>query len=68
METYRVVAYMGDNSILCAICTDMKYAEKAKKLILERGFDSVEIAKMDYLLNTMEIDGNIIDLTEYTED
>ena len=64
VETYKVVAYIEDSPYVFAICTDMKYAEKAKSLIIESGIENVEIEKMDYLLNTMEIDGKMVYLTE----
>lgn len=63
MGVYRVGAYIEDEFTPFAICTTVEYANKAKKLLEDGGWEDVEIVESNYDLNTIILDDEIIDLT-----
>lgn len=73
-EIFRVGVYIDDEFVKLATCTSMENAIKAKKLLKKVGWGDTEkdieyeeevIIEKDYLyLDSLEIDGRIIDLTK----
>ena len=63
MNIYRVGVYIEDEFTPFAICTTVEYANKAKKMLEDGGWEDIEIVESDYELDTIVLDDKVIDLT-----
>lgn len=61
---FRVGADIEEEFTEFATCTSIESAEKAKQLLEGAGWDDVEIRESNLYLDTIEIDGKEIDLTQ----
>lgn len=61
---FRVGVEIEEEFTEFATCTSIKSAEKAKQLLEGAGWDDVEIRESNLYLDTIEIDGKEIDLTQ----
>ena len=61
---FRVGVDIEEEFTEFATCTSIESAEKAKQLLEGAGWDDVEIRESNLYLDTIEIDGKEIDLTQ----
>jgi hypothetical protein len=65
MEKTRIFAVVGIDDLegmTFAQCTTMEKAKKAMKILVENGFDDVEIIESNLTLDVIEVEGKYYEL------